>query len=65
MPLQTQQFSSFSCDMVEEKLNKMTPKQLIAAFGMFESDDVKDRLMEASIAAFKQMKIDIRLFEIE
>jgi hypothetical protein len=46
--------------MVESKIHTLTPKQLMSAFGMFEDKEVKDRLMKATIDAFKTLKLDIR-----
>lgn len=31
---------------------------------MFEDDDIKDRIMVASLKAFKGLQIDIRKFDI-
>ncbi len=32
---------------------------------MFEDDDVKDRIMVATLKAFKGLQLDIRKFDIE
>lgn len=32
---------------------------------MFEDDDIKDRIMVASLKAFKGLQIDIRKFDIQ
>ena len=49
--------------MVEEKIAKMTPRQLLAAFDMFEDAEMKQRLMNATIKGLKAYKIDIRAFD--
>ena len=53
----------FSCLMVEEKIAKMAPRQLLAAFDMFEDAEMKQRLMNATIKGLKAYKIDIRAFD--
>jgi len=35
--------------MVEEKIAKMSPKQLLAAYDMFDDSEMKLRLMNATI----------------
>jgi hypothetical protein len=50
--------------MVEQNINTMSPKQLLAAFSMFEDDDIKDRIMSATLKAFKGLQLDIRKFDI-
>jgi hypothetical protein len=35
--------------MVEERIAKMTPRQLLAAFDMFDDAEMKTRLMAATI----------------
>ena len=64
VPIDSRQFTNLSCDMVESKIHTLTPKQLMSAFGMFEDNEVKDRLMKATIDAFKTLKLDIRQFDI-
>lgn len=49
--------------MVEEKIAKMTPRQLLAAFDMFEDSEMKSRLMTATIKALKTYKLEIRQFD--
>lgn len=49
--------------MVEEKIAKMAPRQLLAAFDMFDDAEMKQRLMNATIKGLKAYKIDIRAFD--
>ena len=49
--------------MVEEKIAKMSPRQLLAAFDMFDDSEMKSRLMTATIKGLKAYKLDIRLFD--
>jgi len=49
--------------MVEEKIAKMSPRQLLAAFDMFDESEMKSRLMTATIKGLKAYKLDIRLFD--
>ena len=46
--------------MAEEKIGKMTPKQILAAFDMFDDQDMRQRLMAATITGLKSYKTDIR-----
>jgi hypothetical protein len=50
--------------MVEEKIAKMAPRQLLAAFEMFDDIEMKSRLMTATIKGLKSYKIDIRQFDM-
>lgn len=65
VPIESRQFSQLSCDMIEDKIHKMSPKQLIAAFSIFDDDQVMDRLMASAISAFKGLQIDIRHFNLQ
>jgi hypothetical protein len=49
--------------MVEEKIAKMSPRQLLAAYDMFDDSEMKSRLMTATIKGLKTYKLDIRLFD--
>lgn len=49
--------------MVEEKIAKMAPRQLLTAFDMFDDSEMKSRLMTATIKGLKAYKIDIRGFD--
>lgn len=64
VPVESHQFTQLSCEIIEERINKMTPKQLLAAFSIFDDDEVKDRLMYSAIEAFKSLQIDIRHFNM-
>jgi uncharacterized membrane-anchored protein YjiN (DUF445 family) len=62
--LDSQQFSLQSCYLVEEKISKMTPKQVLGAIELFEDDEMRKKLMHATIKALKELKIDIRAFSV-
>ena len=62
VPIDSKQFIDLSCIMVEEKIAKMSPRQLLAAFDMFDDSEMKSRLMTATIKGLKAYKLDIRLF---
>ena len=51
--------------MAEEKIAKMSPKQILAAFDMFYDQDMRQRLMAATIKGLKSYKTDIRQFDIQ
>ena len=42
----------------------MTPKQVLSAVEMFEAEDMRKRLMHATIKALKELKLDIRAFSV-
>jgi hypothetical protein len=42
----------------------MTPKQVLSAVEIFEAEDMRKRLMHATIKALKELKIDIRAFSV-
>ncbi len=65
VPIETRLFSQLSAVLVEDKLTKMTPGQLLSAFRMFDNDDVKDRLMLVTIKALKAIQLDLRHFDAE
>ena len=48
---------------MEEKIAKMSPKQLLASYEMFDDPEMKERLMNATIKGLKTYKIDIRTFD--
>lgn len=42
----------------------MSPKQLLGALEIFEDEDMKKKLMQSCIRAFKEVKTDIRAFNV-
>lgn len=42
----------------------MTPKQVLGAIELFEEEEMRKRLVHATIKALKELKIDIRAFSV-
>lgn len=59
------QFVAYFCKLAEDKVSKMSPKQLLRTIESFGDKDMQRKMVEATIVALKDQRIDIRGFNSE
>jgi hypothetical protein len=57
-------FFQKSCQIAEEQISKMNPKQLLGSFDMLQDAEMRWRLMQSSIKALKEQWLDIKQFNV-
>ena len=64
-PIDSKEFNQVSCIFAEDKICEMSPKQVNSLFEMFGDEEMRRRLMQATIAGLRDHRMDIGKFNVE